>query len=348
MTDPDQRTRHADPLPHTYRVTKYDPADRDADGAYTGSLDSMSDHGPVEAAYLAAFTAFAEDAGVDHVQIREPEVAGPVTFGLEPNLAGHGLRGLFPDDLTGYHDGASVSLHTARELLRGMLRDHGAWCRLEVDGRFTAHVGHDQYLYLATGVAPDRAIARTADSGLFPERIDVSPWLWQSDDPPARAADSAFWDEAAALVTEHGRLLLEEAHVRNASRWHRLTPERLAQVRAGLAPRSCLLLWRDLSTDLRAVREVLRHTLRGGYARVVSEDRSGVLTDRHVLGRRSAKSALSGARAAWVAPTTDDADRPLATAVLPDADGVLRARWTPWIEPAPCAPAARSEVSRGR
>ncbi|MDX2648958.1 hypothetical protein PV341_36440 [Streptomyces sp. PA03-1a] len=39
-------------LPYVYRVTKYDPADRDAHGHYTGSEDTVSDHGEVEASYL--------------------------------------------------------------------------------------------------------------------------------------------------------------------------------------------------------------------------------------------------------------------------------------------------------
>ncbi|UMP00021.1 hypothetical protein [Amycolatopsis sp. EV170708-02-1] len=47
-----------------YRTTTYDPADRDARGTYRGSEDVASDHGPVEAAYLAAVTAFAEGSGV--------------------------------------------------------------------------------------------------------------------------------------------------------------------------------------------------------------------------------------------------------------------------------------------
>ncbi len=49
--------------PHVHRITKYDPADRDERGAYRGSEDVSSDHGPVEAAYLTAVTAFAEDPG---------------------------------------------------------------------------------------------------------------------------------------------------------------------------------------------------------------------------------------------------------------------------------------------
>lgn len=335
MTRPEEETRFAEPLPFTYRVTKYDPIDRDADGAYTGDEDSRSDHGPVEAAYLEAFTAFAEDAGVDHVVLREPETGGFLNFGLEPHVDGHGLRGLFPDDLTGYHDGASVPLDTARELVRAMLRNNGAWSRLEVDGRFTAHVGDNQYLYLGTSTPPDSAVALAEASGLFPERIDGSPYGWESDDPPAGPADSAFWDEVAALVTALGPLLLQEAFVANASRWHRLTPERIELVRAGLAPRSCVMVWNDLSTDLRAVRRRLRRAIRDGFPMLVSADGGGVVTAQRVLRRRAMRAALTGVHAAWVMPDSDDDDRPLVAAVLPDPDGVLRARWTPWFQPAP-------------
>ena len=47
-----------------YRVTKYDPADRNEKGHYVGTEDEGSDHGPVEAAYLASVAAFAEEAPV--------------------------------------------------------------------------------------------------------------------------------------------------------------------------------------------------------------------------------------------------------------------------------------------
>ncbi|MGY2032214.1 hypothetical protein [Nocardia gipuzkoensis] len=114
-------------LPYTYRVTKYDPADRDEHGSYTGAEDALSDHGPVEAAYLQAVAAFAEDTGVHELTIREPQIAGHFHFGLEPAIEGHGLAGLFPPDLSGFHDGAQVPVAVGLELVRAMLRDNGAW-----------------------------------------------------------------------------------------------------------------------------------------------------------------------------------------------------------------------------
>ncbi len=56
------------PPSYVHRITKYDPADRDEHGHYTGAEDTVSDHGPVEAAYLAAFAAFAEASGIDRLE----------------------------------------------------------------------------------------------------------------------------------------------------------------------------------------------------------------------------------------------------------------------------------------
>ncbi|MFJ8849208.1 hypothetical protein [Streptomyces sp. NPDC102437] len=61
-------------LPHVHRVTKHDPADRDQHGHYTGAESEISDHGTVEAAYLMAVAAFAEDTGIDQLVVREPQI----------------------------------------------------------------------------------------------------------------------------------------------------------------------------------------------------------------------------------------------------------------------------------
>jgi hypothetical protein len=62
-------------LPYFYRITKYDPADRDEHGSYIGAAESVSDHGPIEGAYLQAVAAFAEDAGIDHLAPRNGGVS---------------------------------------------------------------------------------------------------------------------------------------------------------------------------------------------------------------------------------------------------------------------------------
>ncbi|TQM80944.1 hypothetical protein FHX81_3302 [Saccharothrix saharensis] len=314
-------------LPHVFRITKYDPADRDEHGHYNGPEDITSDHGAVEAAYLSAADAFARATGVHRLTVRDPHVTGLVHFGAEAPIEGHGLAGLFPPDLTGYHDGAEVSLDTGLELVRVMLRDNGAWCRLEVEGRFFVHVGYDQYMYVGSAEPCDEAVGRTESLGLFPERLDSSPYDPSYDVPaPQRPADDAFWAELTGLAAGRGAVVLEEGYVGNASRWHRLTAADVGAVRARLTPRARLLVWPDLDHDVAAV---LRDLPEEGRSDLVWEHPDGRITsctvDEEDYPRLPAQ--LAGARAAMAISVYSHERHPLLTAVLPDADGVLRARW---------------------
>jgi len=309
---------------YVYRITKYDPADRDDRGAYCGSEDVVSDHGPVEAGYLAAVTSFAEDSGVTQLNIRDPEVTGFVHFGVEPPVDGHGLRGLFPPDLTGYHDGAQITLDVGRELVRAMLRDNGAWCRLEAEDRFFVHVGFDQYMYIGSEQPCERAVALTTSSGLFVEPLDGSPYDPVDDGSfESRPADAAFWAEVAALVAQHSRLLLEEQVVGNHSRWHRLTTDAVPDLR----PRALLNVWPDLSTDVPAV---LRTMSPGFTGWAVVEYADGRIHGFHADSDDQAglAAAFADARAAILLPLTTADHHPLLVAVRPDDDGIVRARWT--------------------
>ncbi|MFK0049986.1 S1 RNA-binding domain-containing protein [Streptomyces sp. NPDC090741] len=315
-------------LPHVYRITKYDPADRDQHGHYTGAEEAHSDQGPVEAAYLKAVAAFAEESGIDCLAVREPQVAaGFADFGVEPAVEGHGLGGLFLPGHAGYHDGAQVSLSVALELVRAMLRDSGAWCRLEAEGRFTIHVGWDQYVYVGSSDPCPVAVARTRGLGLFPERLEASPYEADVDEPGAqRSADDVFWARVRWCLATRQAALLEENHVGNAARWHRLDADSLDAVRARLAPRSCLAVWPDLSPDVGAV---LADLPEEGLIEFVWEDEDGriasIVADESQFAELAAH--VRGARAASFLSLYIDERQPLMTAVLPDEDGVLRARW---------------------
>ncbi|MET9388611.1 hypothetical protein ABZY09_48640 [Streptomyces sp. NPDC002928] len=164
------------PLPYVYRVTKYNPADRDEHGYYTGSEDTVSDHGEVEASYLQAVAAFAGDTDVDHLAVREPQLPSFAHFGAEPPVDGFGLDGLFPAAPTGFHDGAEVPLEIGLQLVRAMLRDNGAWCRLEAEGAFAVHVGWDQYLYISSSRPGALPVRRNRDAGSgVPRRLRGEP-----------------------------------------------------------------------------------------------------------------------------------------------------------------------------
>ncbi|MGW7053467.1 RNA-binding protein [Streptomyces sp. NPDC054887] len=312
---------------YVYRITKYDPADRDERGYYTGAEDTVSDHGPVEAAYLAAIVAFAEASGIGRLEIREPSVTGFVHFGVEPPVEGHGLSGLFPPDLTGYHDGAEVSLPVALELVRVMLRDNGAWCRLGAGDAFTVHVGWDQYLYVGSDRLCTEAVARTRELGLFPEALTSSRYAAELEEPEvAEPADEDFWARVRTELASRQTVLLEEAYVRNAVRWHRLTQENLDTVRAGLGPRALLTVWPDLTSDVGAVLAALPED---DSVEFVWEAQDGTITHALVDDTEYQELAalVAGARAACALPLSADERHPLFCAALPDSDGVLRARW---------------------
>ncbi|WP_327320382.1 S1 RNA-binding domain-containing protein [Streptomyces sp. NBC_01235] len=313
--------------PFVYQITKYDPADRDEHGSYIGAEDTISDHGPVEAAYLQAIAAFAEDTGVDRLHIREPGVASVAHFGLEPAVDGHGLAGLFPPDLSGFHDGAEVPLSVGLELVRAMLRDNGAWCCLEVEGKFVVRVGWDQYVYVTSEDPCERALARARALGLFPERLQTSPYDADFDEPGVqRPADEVFWTRLRWSIAMRQAAILEEGYLYNASRWHRLTEDTLDAVRTRLTPRAQLTVWPELSTDVDAVLATLPDE---GSVELVWEDEDGLITstiaDESEYPELTAQ--VAGARAAAALSMSVDERHPLFTAVLPDSDGVLRARW---------------------
>ncbi|WP_406351529.1 RNA-binding protein [Streptomyces sp. NBC_01635] len=315
-----------DVLPYVYRVTKYDPADRDQHGHYSGSEPAISDHGPVEAACLQAVAAFAEDTCVDRMAIREPQIGGFAHFGWEPPVDGYGPADLFPADLIGFHDGALVPIAVGLELVRAMLRDSGAWCRLETEGAFAVHIGGDQYLYVGSSHPCEAALARTRSLGLFPERLDASPYDFAPDDPlhEQRPADGDFWARLRWTVSAHRATFLEETYAANASRWHRLTRDNIEAVRAQLTPRARLAVWPDLLTDVDAAVASLPEE---GLVEILREDQTGRITSTVADDTRfeAVTSEIAGACAAGVVSLATDERHPLFTAVLPDSDGVLRA-----------------------
>ncbi|AQZ66400.1 hypothetical protein BKM31_37560 [[Actinomadura] parvosata subsp. kistnae] len=125
-----------------------------------------------------------------------------------------------------------------------------------------------------------------------------------------------------------GAVLLEEGYLSNASRWHRLTLDGLASTRDGLTPRARLLIWPDLSTDVRAALAGLPHE---GLIEIVWQNSRGHITSLTVDETEYAAlpAVLAEARAVMVLSGYEDERAPLMAGVLPDPDGVLRARWLP-------------------
>ncbi|MEV6208995.1 RNA-binding protein [Kitasatospora sp. NPDC051914] len=285
-----------------HRITPYDPADRDERGHYHGQVSDSSDCGPVEAAQLAAVRAFAEAHGVADLEIRDPE-------------------GYLVADPESYYDGLRLPLDTALELVRGMIReDGGLWCLLEADG-FFVHVGHDRYVYVGTAGPVDAPVALAAALGLFPERIDASPYEPEPPTEPARPADDAFWRALPSAAPA----LLQQTWLSGASRWHRITPGPADALRAEMFPRAELAVWPDLLTTPEAALAALAGT---DGAQVVWEQPDGSLAGRRAY-REDHPELVPLLRAARTAAVLPQDARPLLAAVLPDADGVVRSRRRP-------------------
>jgi small subunit ribosomal protein S1 len=84
-----------------------------------------------------------------------------------------------------------------------------------------------------------------------------------------------------------------------------------------------LTVWPDLSTDIEAVRASI-----GDFCEYVWENRAGEIQSVE-LSAVEAEGFPDDAIAAAVIPASLDEYKPLLQGVLPDADGVLRARWSP-------------------
>ena len=165
-----------------FRVTKYNPAHRNGQGAYErnewtaasdigqafgGVVLTEPEYQRVEDAYITAAVAFLREAGIEALSVA----------GLE-NSAGLPLA---------IADGSSLRLVEVGEVLRRLLREE-FWCRLECARAFV-HVGYDYYMYIGVPVACSGAIALARQLGLFPESFQ-SPYREQMLAESGTAADS--------------------------------------------------------------------------------------------------------------------------------------------------------------
>ncbi|MDC7120466.1 hypothetical protein OMK64_02835 [Cellulomonas fimi] len=308
-------------LPHAYQVAQYDPRDYGPDG-YVGPLDSDTDEGPREAAYLTAIAAFAGELGVTHLAVRAPRFVGS-NPDEEPLAPGDVLARLFGTDLTGYVDGALLDIADAQALIQAGFRGGTHGCELEAD-RMLVHVDWDMYMYIGTSTPCPGAVAATRAAGIFATELDLvlSEWLDDSGPKIDRPIDAQFWSEVDAVVATQGAVLLEEHAA--WTRWHRLTP---GSPRPNLRPRCAVAVWPDLDPDVDAV--LARPVDDIVHDQLVWLTADGALRSRMVGedDAASLRSDLVGARAAWWRPSHAGQQEPLIEAVMPDADGTVRARW---------------------
>jgi hypothetical protein len=159
-------------MKYQYRITKYNPANRDESGAY--QLDewtAFSDIGKefsgvrlrkteyleVESAYLTAVKSFLEEARLPALFLK----------GLEIGRA---------KEIPAFvKEGASLSVPQCVEFSRSVLREE-LWGRLVIPGRAYVHFGWDYYMYIGVPVPCHSSIEAAGRGGLFVEPFR-SPYL---------------------------------------------------------------------------------------------------------------------------------------------------------------------------
>ena len=150
---------------YKYRVTKYDPANRSADGAYrndewtsfsdigrtfAGRLLSETEYLKTESAYLFSVESFLSEAKISSLHLRGLESAE------NPETPSH----IFED--------AQLGLLQCVEFAQLALRER-IWGRLVWPGRAYLHFGYDFYMYFGLPSRCSRSIAEVQARGLFVE-----------------------------------------------------------------------------------------------------------------------------------------------------------------------------------
>ena len=163
---------------HEFRVTKYDPANRNELGHFlgsewtafsdvgrevTGSVLSLAEYERVEEAYIGSALAFLVEAGVDHLCAVGVENAGASPAAPKEH--------------------ARLSLRELEAAIRGVLREE-FWCRFEGPDAFV-HLGWDFYMYVGVPIPCESACAFAEDRGLFVESFE-SPYRMRSDESEGR------------------------------------------------------------------------------------------------------------------------------------------------------------------
>ena len=151
-----------------YRVTKYDPASRDARGAYIKEeWTSVTDIG-------RAFAGVALTDG-EYRRVEQAYVDSALAF-----LRGGGLSSLTVAGLENHKrlalefgEGSVFSVDQVGDLIRQIIRGE-FWCRLEGQGGFV-HFGWDYYMYIGVPHRCLEAEQLAEELGLYPEEF-ASPY----------------------------------------------------------------------------------------------------------------------------------------------------------------------------
>jgi hypothetical protein len=151
-----------------YRVTKYDPAFRDARDAY------LADDWTSVTQIARAFGGVVLTEG-EYRRVEQAYVSSAIAFLREGGLHSLAVKGLenVPKVALDFGEGSVLSLEQVGDVIPRILREE-FWCRLECRGGF-AHFGWDYYMYIGVPRRCPEAEHLARGLGLYPEEF-ASPY----------------------------------------------------------------------------------------------------------------------------------------------------------------------------
>jgi len=167
-------------LKYQYRITKYDPKNRDAQGRYTkdewidfgdigyefeGKELTLGEYAQIESKYIKAVILFMECLEIDTLQIN----------GLETyTRPGPGeLKKVFNQ----IRNKMVIKKDLVPDVIRLILRNY-IWCILVKKDKMFAHFGYDYYMYIGSDILCPKVIENIEKSGLFVEEM-ISPYNFE-------------------------------------------------------------------------------------------------------------------------------------------------------------------------
>lgn len=220
--------------------------------------------------------------------------------------------------LAGLRNGSAVDAPEAVELAVGMAAGDGPYCRLSVPDRLRLESGWDGSVHLYLTPEGAAGLSGLAADEVQLERREAAVEPPDATEPVTSAADNGFWSGVRGSVAETTLLSERWAYGAHGSRWFRVTGENLGEIARSVGPRSLLRVFADPNLRLRPE----LHDEDFTAFRTPLEP--GELSYRAFPGGVDDLAVVTDQGFSSMLP---DSAPSLWSAVVPDADGVVRSDW---------------------
>lgn len=280
--------------------------------------------------FASVVEAFCHALGVLELAVREPGFDRPGPEALTDDEADRRLGQLAIYLPNGLYDGVRLSVAASGAFADEMLRTGALHCSLEAEGRLVVSPDVESGLRIGCERASPEAVESVERLGLV--ATDSNDPFADIDLPVLPAADDAYWRgvEVAAAVSG-SRVPLVSSWAVNVENWVLVDGANVGSVRAWLRPRSLVRVYEQplvgpIGDRESVVQRACVLTAGPGPAvGLVLEAGTGRLRGFEMLDDEELPVWLSaGESASAIGVYLRDTSL---TAVVPDEDGVVRARW---------------------